>query len=251
MENGRSVQSKSGLLEPAIIQGDLSPAQPHTPTQLKPYHFITPQQPTGAPALPESVNSLSRSKSQTTLGNAFHYPSRNASQPLPSLPSLVASEENRNGRSLRDSTNTVSTLATSNSSFPSAPATPLRTSQLAPSFSPSPHLTPRTAARNAFEIAEEQDRTAALINKLYERLEAQGVDGDGWEVGKERSRDGIINRDSVELSLTLPRLESKGKRRELSDEILMGMGGELSAKEENILKRVDRSVVSRFSKSMT
>ena len=247
MENGRS-ESKSPTLEPAAIIHDSSPAS--TPAPLKPYHFesaqsVTAQSVVATGVTPESGKSLGRSKSQTTLGKAFHYPTRNPSQPLPRLPPLLVAAEDHPTHSLRDSTNTVSTLATSNSSLPSAPATPLRTSQLANSFSASPNLTPRTAARNAFEIAQEQDRTAALINKLYSRLEKQGVEGDGWEVGKERSRDGIINRDSVELSLAQ---DLKGKRRELSDEAPLGIGGELSAKEENILKRVDRSVDSNISR---
>ncbi|KAM0789326.1 hypothetical protein ACM66B_000162 [Microbotryomycetes sp. NB124-2] len=47
---------------------------------------------------------------------------------------------------------------------------------------------------NDHGYSSDLEPTAALIQQLYARLDAQGVAGDGWAEGKERSRDGLINR---------------------------------------------------------
>lgn len=73
----------------------------------------------------------------------------------------------------------------------------------------------------------EFDPTAALIQKLYARLDAQGVSGDGWDEGLERSRDGIINREELAQGVrTLDRKNSVLDRQ--------------TDKEDYVLKRVDR-----------
>ncbi|KAK4048238.1 hypothetical protein OIV83_004943 [Microbotryomycetes sp. JL201] len=60
---------------------------------------------------------------------------------------------------------------------------------------------------NDHGYSSDLEPTAALIQQLYARLDAQGVVGDGWAEGKERSRDGLINRiqtaDDVEGQRTL------------------------------------------------
>lgn len=70
--------------------------------------------------------------------------------------------------------------------------------------------------------------TANLIQKLYARLEEQGVPGDGWEEGRERSRDGIINREEVEGGATV-----RAPKGAIVSETAQ-------RKEDSVLKRVDR-----------
>lgn len=79
---------------------------------------------------------------------------------------------------------------TSNSSLPATPAPS--------SFPNSPRQRIASGSFQRSTSAADLDPTAALIRKLYARLDEQGVPGDGWEEGKERSRDGIINRELAE-----------------------------------------------------
>lgn len=223
--------SVGGLLaSPVIHDGGRAPPLPR---KLDEVPSSPSRSPTGQGA------PMSRSKSQVSL--KFHYPTTTAQGPPPAVP---AQSNGYDQRSLLSSTNTRSSLATSNSSFSESPSTPYR--KTFPSLAAdSPAATPRTAARNAKEAQEEQDRTAALINRLYSRLDEHGVDGDGWEEGQERTRDGIINRHSMQASLALGSLMGKSRLSTGTDEVVLGAGGELPAKEERILKRVDRFVHSR------
>lgn len=73
------------------------------------------------------------------------------------------------------------------------------------------------------------DLTANLIQRLYARLEEQGVPGDGWEEGRERSRDGIINREeAMEGGATV-----RAPKGAIVSEIAQ-------RKEDSVLRRVDR-----------
>ncbi|GAA5975337.1 hypothetical protein JCM11641_005942 [Rhodosporidiobolus odoratus] len=108
--------------------------------------------------------------------------------------------------------------ATSNSSY--APPPPAN-----PDLSPYP-------ASNASFVSLDPEVTASLIQNLYARLEAQGVPGDGWDEGKERSRDGIINREVTLGGDTVRPL--KGRH------IGMPMTIDEEAKADHVLRRVDR-----------
>ncbi len=77
------------------------------------------------------------------------------------------------------------------------------------------------------ESGGEFDPTAALIQKLYARLDEQGVSGDGWDEGLERSRDGIINRE--ELAQGVRTLDRKNSVLDMQLD-----------KQDYVLKRVDR-----------
>lgn len=84
----------------------------------------------------------------------------------------------------------------------------------------------------------DQRRTAKLIHELYLKLENVGVEGDGWEEGKERSRDGIINREFA-CGKEGVKLGKNGKGRERQI-VNIEPGHELPIKEEELLKKVDR-----------
>ncbi|KAI5479155.1 GTPase activating protein [Pseudohyphozyma bogoriensis] len=105
-----------------------------------------------------------------------------------------------------------SSQATSNSSVPPSPT----------------HQTPNTSQ----SALESEEHTAALIKSLYDRLEEQGVPGDGWDEGRERSRDGIICREEA-LGIETVKLQRNGVAKKQGHED----GGE---KQDSILKRVDR-----------
>lgn len=114
------------------------------------------------------------------------------------------------------------------SSHPSPRAS---TSTGSPSFNTSNSSLPRqpgtASTGGSRESGGEYDPTAALIQKLYARLDQQGVSGDGWDEGLERSRDGIINRDELAQGVrTLDRKNSILDRQ--------------TDKEDYVLKRVDR-----------
>ena len=114
------------------------------------------------------------------------------------------------------------------SSHPSPRAS---TSTGSPSFNTSNSSLPRqpgtASTGESRESAGEFDPTAALIQKLYARLDEQGVSGDGWDEGLERSRDGIINRE--ELAQGVRTLDRKNS---VLDKQLN--------KQDYVLKRVDR-----------
>ena len=114
------------------------------------------------------------------------------------------------------------------SSHPSPRAS---TSTGPPSFTTSNSSLPRqpgtASTGGSRESGGEYDPTAALIQKLYARLDEQGVSGDGWDEGLERSRDGIINREELAEGVrTLDRKNSVLDRQ--------------LDKQDYVLKRVDR-----------
>lgn len=181
--------------------------------------------------------SHSKSKSSTSWSEN-HHPNGNGriqnspeltTKPLPLAPSSLApSAEQAYATATPSRSRPTSTLirnsslsvgGTSNSSRPSSshPTTTLSTST----------------------STEELDPTALLIRRLYERLEEQGVPGDGWDEGRERSRDGIINREEAEGAATVGRSKGKGVANGLMTEEVLE-NGQISKKEEFVMKRVDR-----------
>ena len=75
------------------------------------------------------------------------------------------------------------------------------------------------------------EQTAAMIKQLYARLDVQGVPGDGWEPGQERSRDGLISPEIVAGGQTIGR----GLRGLAMRESVL-----LPPDEVQVLKKVDR-----------
>ena len=69
---------------------------------------------------------------------------------------------------------------------------------------------------------------------LYARLDAQGVRGDGWDEGKERTRDGIINREIAEGGQNAIRALDHRKS------IVAPLNQDEEAKADQVLRRVDR-----------
>ncbi|KAM0748235.1 hypothetical protein T439DRAFT_76748 [Meredithblackwellia eburnea MCA 4105] len=181
-----------------------------------------------------------------TPPSSSSYQDHNSSTPPPVYPpssiSRTRTPEREGALSgdhhLRASTTSATSVATSNSSFttnnnnnnnnhPSlnSSTSTTTTSQPIPPFS--------TKNNSTSGLTTDVDHTAALIRRLYERLEEQGVDGDGWDEGRERSRDGIINRVPVDGE---PGEEEATARRErLARESVF-----LPPQEEHILRRVDR-----------
>lgn len=132
------------------------------------------------------------------------------------------------------------------SPLPLLSALPARTSSITPphssrSLSGPPSFTtsnsslptgPRNSVAGGASVrsGDELDPTAALIQKLYARLDAQGVSGDGWDEGLERSRDGIINRHDLKDGVASLATQQTSRMDKAVD------------KQDYILKRVDRSV---------
>ncbi|GAA5881086.1 hypothetical protein JCM3774_003007 [Rhodotorula dairenensis] len=147
-------------------------------------------------------------------------PSLNGSSAHPPPPRFMA---HQNGMS--HSTSVASTLsaATSNSSNHPRGAPP-----------PGPHPTPHPGSGACFNNATDPDGVAALVQQLYARLDDQGVYGDGWDEGKERSRDGIILRLDPERDLPPPSPNPHAHR------VAIPNDPDLVAKAEQVLRRVDR-----------
>lgn len=219
--------SRSSSMEPeARIEADLGEGSPLR----HPASLASAQESTKITARPTS-RTASAASAQDLLGprltpqhspnrrvNGHDSPSQASNAPsTPRKTSLAASAYHP--RASTGSSSTVSGV-TSNSSFPATPAPS--------SFPNSPRQ--RGTSGNDFPrsaSAADLDPTAALIRKLYARLEEQGVPGDGWDEGRERSRDGIINRELAEGFETM-RLSPEQMRTE--------------DKGEAVLKRVDRWV---------
>jgi hypothetical protein len=86
---------------------------------------------------------------------------------------------------------------------------------------------------NASMFSLDPEATSALIQALYARLEEQGVSGDGWDEGKERSRDGIITREAAMGGNTVRPKSRNG----------LDIGIDAEAKADHVLRRVDRFVL--------
>lgn len=143
----------------------------------------------------------------------------------PSTAARVSSESESDQPHLRNSS--------SSSSSVSSPAT-------VPCLDHATNRSSSTRRPTAAQQEAEQHRTADLIHQLYARLEEQGVPGDGWEEGLERSRDGIISEEVSEGEMTISaRRKGKGRATTYFDRI---NGSALPAKEEALVRKTDRYV---------
>ncbi|BGP49011.1 hypothetical protein JCM10450v2_004890 [Rhodotorula kratochvilovae] len=93
-------------------------------------------------------------------------------------------------------------------------------------------LSPYPPSNISFNSVTDPDGVAALVQRLYARLDAQGVPGDGWDEGKERSRDGIILREDVNGGETL--------RPQRGRHVAEPLNQDEEAKADHVLRRVDR-----------
>ncbi|CEQ41986.1 SPOSA6832_03768 [Sporobolomyces salmonicolor] len=137
--------------------------------------------------------------------------------PPPRKDSITPSTSRTASREMSSTSLSVSSIVsgvTSNSSHLHAP-------------NPSPYPASTTSC------SSDPEATAAMIHKLYARLEAQGVPGDGWAEGQERTRDGIINREVMQGGDTV-RSPKKGKN------VAIPMNEDEEAKADHVLRRVDR-----------
>ncbi|SCV69853.1 BQ2448_1247 [Microbotryum intermedium] len=116
-----------------------------------------------------------------------------------------------------------------NEALPSASSS---TSLPAPDDLARPHRTSHSPAKQS-TTASELDPTAALIQNLYARLDVQGVPGDGWDEGLERTRDGLINREVCEGTATATVSPNKKGKQAPSPQ-------DAEDEEDRVLKRVDR-----------
>lgn len=217
------------VLCPPARTSSRRPSSPSSRTSPRPSNDLKPR---------PSTSSASNSPFATQL---VTYPNGSSSDLTKGLPSLPPSSL------------PIPQLASTSSSSLSTPPHPssiLRASTASAATSnsscapPSPRAFAHVSANPSSSSAalEELDPTAGLIWKLYARLDAQGVLGDGWDEGMERSRDGIINREVAEGLLTVGRGD-KGKGPAVED-LDDSEGGELPLREEQILRRVDRFVLS-------
>lgn len=175
------------------------------------------------PPLPETPPSGARRSTAPYL----ELPSPAPPVPVIDYPSIHPSSSRLPSRSyggISHSASVSSTLsaATSNSS---------NNNQRAP---PAPHTTPHPASGACFNSATDPDGVAALVQQLYARLDDQGVYGDGWDEGKERSRDGIILRLDPDRDL------SPKSPQPHPHQLAIPNDPDLAAKADKVLRRVDR-----------
>ncbi|GAA5891792.1 hypothetical protein JCM6882_006209 [Rhodosporidiobolus microsporus] len=210
-----SSQLSNGKLEhPPPRSSSVSPGKSRRSPQLHPDEPLPPPKFSLTPT-PDTHEAAFPSQN----GDAFS--SSHAGAPSLAKPLSPSTSANK----LRDASSPPNTLsvsstnsaATSNSSHLPPPANP--------NLSPYP-------ASNASFVSIDPETTASLIQHLYARLDAQGVPGDGWDEGKERSRDGIINREAMQGGDTLR--PPKGKH------IALPMDQDETAKADHVLRRVDR-----------
>ncbi|BGP56173.1 hypothetical protein JCM8202v2_003785 [Rhodotorula sphaerocarpa] len=175
--------------------------------------------------------------SETTHRQSYASTARHDGSLPPPVPSSASSRSGApasrlpsSSRGIALSTSISSNLstATSNSSHL---ANPLRQSLPQPA---APHPTPRPGSGSAFSTATDPDGVAALVQQLYARLDSQGVHGDGWDEGKERSRDGIILRFDPDREAASVAPSQHPKTPIILDD------PDLAAKADSVLKRVDR-----------
>ncbi|GAA6002874.1 hypothetical protein JCM10207_001877 [Rhodosporidiobolus poonsookiae] len=193
----------------------VSPAKSRQPAQQRLDEPLPPP-PIFAPTSEPSSSPPATGKYLATpvLGEAFPSPS-NLSAPFSAAPSSPSPAAGTLAPSNTLSVSSTNSNATSNSSHLPPP----------PNISPYPQS-------NASVFSIDPETTATLIQNLYARLDAQGVHGDGWDEGKERSRDGIISREMLQGGETLrPR---KGKL------VALPSNADEEAKADHVLRRVDR-----------
>lgn len=145
--------------------------------------------------------------------NSFPSISNTSGNPSPASSTFQAASRDTSSKTL--SAQSTLSAATSNSSH-----------------LPVPQSSPYPASTSSF--TSDPEVTAGLIRMLYARLDAQGVRGDGWDEGKERTRDGIINREVAEGGQSAIRSPEKGKG------VAVPLNQDEEARADQVLRRVDR-----------
>ncbi|GAA6023083.1 hypothetical protein JCM11491_002327 [Sporobolomyces phaffii] len=206
LENASPNQTRGGghLLSPDRLPPPILDSTPPSPTS--PYS-------NGSPAPPRLKFIASNLSPSSSPRNSF--PSTAASNGNPSPASSTFHSASRDVSSKTLSAQSTLSAATSNSSH-----------------LPVPQTSPYPASTSSF--ASDPEVTAGWIRMLYARLDAQGVRGDGWDEGKERTRDGIINREIAEGGQST--LRSLDKRKSVA----APLNQDEEAKADQVLRRVDR-----------
>lgn len=176
-------------------------------------------------AVPPPLPGQSSSETRRSTAPYLELPSPVPPVPViddPSAPSSRLPSRSHGGMSHSASVSSNLSAATSNSSSHNRRAPP------------APHTTPHPGSGACFNSATDPDGVAALVQQLYARLDDQGVYGDGWDEGKERSRDGIILR--LDPDRDLPPKSPKPHPHQLA----IPKDPDLAAKADKVLRRVDR-----------
>ncbi|GAA5836676.1 hypothetical protein JCM11251_002694 [Rhodosporidiobolus azoricus] len=211
-----SSQLSNGKLEhPPPRSSSVSPEKARRSPRLHPDDPLPPPTFTLTPT-PDTHDATFPSKNGGDFFSPAHTGVPNLANPL------SASTSSGKFRDFTSAPNNLSvssstSAATSNSSHVPSPA--------------NPNLSPYPASNSSF-VSIDPETTACLIQHLYARLDAQGVPGDGWDEGKERSRDGIINREAMQGGDTVR--PPKGKH------IALPMNQDEEARADHVLRRVDR-----------
>ncbi|GEM07931.1 GTPase activating protein [Rhodotorula toruloides] len=209
-----SSEGNSSRANPQSTNGKLTQTDAYPPSILPHPPQLSSSSSAAFPSTSSTFPSTSSNPSQFSTPQKLAT-AGSSSQPSPAMPSFPPNRTLANSNSL--SVSSSYSNVTSNSSHLPAPNT-----------SPYP---PSGASFNSFT---DPDGVAALVQQLYARLDEQGVPGDGWSEGKERSRDGIILREDLSTEGLNRSAASKGKH------VVLPMSPEEEAKADHVLKRVDR-----------
>ncbi|GAA6005608.1 TBC domain-containing protein [Rhodotorula paludigena] len=101
---------------------------------------------------------------------------------------------------------------------------------------PAQEFSPYPPSAVSFNSFTDPDGVAALVQQLYARLDEQGVHGDGWDEGKERSRDGLILQEAFQEDAVRRDPVRSPSTRHLEPPL----DQDQAAKAEHVLRRVDR-----------
>ncbi|BGP00236.1 hypothetical protein NBRC10513v2_004461 [Rhodotorula toruloides] len=193
-----------------------------------------PQMPTnGKPAQTDALPpAILAHPPQLATSSSATFPSASATPPQHSTPQRIATASSSAHPSpAMPSFPSNRTLANSNSLSVSSSYSNVTSNS---SHLPAPNASPYPPSGASFNSFTDPDGVAALVQQLYARLDEQGVPGDGWSEGKERSRDGIILREDLSTEGLNRSTASKGKH------VALPMSPEEEAKADHVLKRVDR-----------
>ncbi|GAA5897877.1 uncharacterized protein JCM6883_000849 [Sporobolomyces salmoneus] len=211
-DDGSPVRTRQGsqLLSPDRLPPPIPPILDSTPAS--PSSSLPREQgsPVAPPRLKFVTSNLSPSHSPR---NSLPTASSSTGNPSPSSSTFQTASRDVSSKTL--SAQSTLSVATSNSSH-----------------LPVPQTSPYPASTSSF--TSDPEVTAGWIRMLYARLEAQGVRGDGWDEGKERTRDGIINREIAEGGQSAIRSLDQRKS------VAAPLNQDEEAKADQVLRRVDR-----------
>ncbi|GAA5873022.1 hypothetical protein JCM16303_006917 [Sporobolomyces ruberrimus] len=203
-ENGSPIQTRQGgsLLSPERLPPPILDSTPASPTS-----------PNGASVPPRLKFVASTLSPSSSPRNSLPSASTSTADPSPASSTFRTASRDVSSKTL--SAQSTLSAATSNSSH-----------------LPVPQSSPYPASTSSF--ASDPEVTAGWIRMLYARLDAQGVRGDGWDEGKERTRDGIINREIAEGG------QSAFRPPEHRQSVAAPLNQDEAAKADQVLRRVDR-----------